>query len=263
MIGFSSRLFTIIKRIPAVVRLVKNWPVFLLNYSGITNKGATYKLRNGLIIKTDDGVSTSTIELIFINKDYGDPPPPNSVVIDIGASIGIYTLYASQSLGTIVYAYDPLPKNFNLLKENIRTNDLEDRVFCFPFAVSGKEEKRKLYLGDASELNSFFSDSIFTPSSNKQPIIEVPCISLKQILDKYIQCDLLKIDCEGAEFEILYNLPERYFSRIKNIRLEYHNHLNNPKNTGTALIEFLKNRGFKLTKLKKNSYYRGDVWMRR
>ena len=72
--------------------------------------------------------------------------------------------------------------------------------------------------------------------------------------------DILKIDCEGAEFEILYNLPQEYFKRIEKIRLEYHNHLSDKKNNSEYLMEFLKKNGFKVTKNKKCSDYNGDLW---
>lgn len=59
------------------------------------------------------------------------------------------------------------------------------------------------------------------------------------------------MDCEGAEFEILYNLPDEYFKKIKKIRLEYHNHLSNEKNNIEYLMKFLEQKGYRVKKSKK------------
>ncbi len=267
----SFRAFLFLRHIPAVVLLVKNWLPFLLDYLGVSNKPQIYHLRNGLKIKTPAG-SSGTIAVIFIKKDYGKPPAPKSVVIDIGSNIGVYALYASQSQGTLVYAYEPGSSNFAVLKENIEINGLHSRIMPFCFAISGARGKRTLYLG-TSPMHSFLPDSqapfhanFSDPSKHlNQKSVAVECISLKDAFDTNAiqRCDMLKIDCEGGEYDILYNLPHEYFSRIKNIRLEYHNHLNNTKNTGPLLIKFLQTKGFVIEKIKKGSEYQGDVWLKR
>jgi len=252
-----------------VMRLVKDWPSLLLDYTGVTNKGRTYRLRSGLKISTGDGISSGTIVVVFVKKDYGEVPPPNSTVIDIGANIGVYSLYAAQDEGTKVYAFEPMPKNFMVLQQNIKQNGLEKRIFAFLTAVSGKKESRELFLG-SSPLHSFLpmkEAPFHAKFENPEPqdSIKVLCISLQDVFDEnHIEkCDLLKLDCEGAEYDILYNLPLEYYTRIRQIRMEYHNHLDNPKNTGDALIEFLKERGFGVVKSKKGSEYQGDVWFER
>ena len=262
----SIRSVLYLRYIPSIVFLVKNWFSLLLNYIGLTNKGDTYMFRNGINIKTADGTSSVTIVVVFIKKDYGDVPD-NAVVVDIGANIGVYSLFASQFKGTRVYAYEPMPDNFRLLRANIAVNSLEGRIFPFQLAVSGRSEKRTLYLG-SSPLHSFLpaNESPFNALFSKQvdqEHIEVTCISLQEMFDANDigQCDILKLDCEGAEFDILYNTPNEYFSRIKSIRLEYHSHLSDKKNTGASLIEFLQSKGFRVQKLKKGSEYQGDVWL--
>jgi len=256
------------KYLPSIIFKIKNWPSFLLNYTGLKTKPFTYLLRNGTKIKTKDGISAVTIAVVFIKKDYGDIND-NSVVIDIGANIGVYSIFATQSKNTIVYAYEPMSNNFNLLRENIKFNKLEKNIFPFNLAIGTQKEKRRLYLGDSpfhsfypinkSPFNSLYRDYL---KDKNQKYIEVNSIALKDVFEenKIEQCDILKLDCEGAEFEILYNLPDEYFRKIKKIRLEYHNHLINRKNKGSYLIKFLEQKGFKLKKFKKGSDYQGDLW---
>jgi len=254
--------------LPRIVFKIKNWPSFLLNYIGLKAEPPVYILRNGTKIKTKDSLSAVTIAVVFIKKDYGSIND-NSVVIDIGANIGVYSIFAAQSKNTIVYAYEPMVDNFNLLRENIKLNKLEKNIFPFNLAVGARKEKRKLYLG-GSPFHSFYpiNKSPFNRlygnyfKEKNQKYTEVNSISLKDIFkeNKIDQCDILKMDCEGAEFEILYNLPDEYFKKIKKIRLEYHNHLANKKNRGDYLIKFLEQKGFKVKRFKKGSDYQGDLW---
>jgi len=265
------KIIKYIKYLPKIILQIKNWPNFILHYVGFKKGGAEYIFRNGIRIKTKDAISSATIAVIFIKKDYGYIPD-NSIVIDIGANIGVYSIFASQSKNTIIYAYEPMADNFNLLKENIKLNKLEKRILPFNLGIAGNKEKRKLYLGE-SPFHSFLSakespfNALYDNSEEikSQEYSEINCISLKDIFEenKIERCDLLKIDCEGAEYEILYNLPEEYFRKIKEIRLEYHNHLNNKENTGESLKRFLENKGFKVSKFKKSSEFQGDLWFER
>ena len=268
----SLRVAGYLAYILPTVRTVKNWSSLLSDYVGITNKGRVYTLRNGLKIETKDGISSGTIVVVFVKKDYGEAPPPNSTVIDIGANIGVYSLYATQSQGTRVYAFEPMPQNFTLLKKNIEQNNLAFRIFPFQLAISGRRETRTLYLG-TSPMHSFLpiSQSPFNArfsSKENQPAQEsaqVSCIPLQDVFDenRIMKCDLLKLDCEGAEYDILYNLPGAYFQRIQRIRMEYHNHLDKKENTGDALEAFLRGKGFQLEKRKRGSLHQGDIWLKR
>ncbi|MFH1968259.1 MAG: FkbM family methyltransferase [bacterium] len=270
-LSFFIGVFVYLKYLPSIIFKIKNWPDFILNYAGIKNAGCTYLFRNGLKIKTKDGISSGTIAVIFIKKDYGDIED-NSVIIDIGANIGVFSLFASQSKNIKVYAYEPMPENYDLLKENIALNKLENNIFPFNSAIGGQKEKRKLFLGD-SPFPSFLSisDSPFNAfhgnhdQEKNQKYTEIDCVPLKDIFDKnnIQKCDILKMDCEGAEFEILYNLPDEYFKRIKKIRMEYHNHISDKKNNIEYLVEFLDQKGYKIKKNKKSSDYQGDLWLER
>lgn len=266
----SLRAFLFLRHIPTIILLVRNWFSFICDFLGASNKPQIYYLRNGLCIKTLAG-SSGTIAVVFIKKDYGKIPAPESTIIDIGANIGVYALYASQQKGVRVYAYEPMPDNFTLLKKNIEMNKLNSKVIPFQLAISGAKEERTLYLG-TSPMHSFLPDTeapfhagfLDVSKHGKQHSITVECISLKDVFDSHAiqRCDMLKIDCEGGEYDILYNLPHKYFSKIKRMRLEYHNHLNNPKNTGSSLIEFLQRKGFAIERIKKGSEYQGDVWLK-
>ncbi|MCV0411890.1 FkbM family methyltransferase [Nitrosarchaeum sp.] len=140
----------------------------------------------------------------------------NDVVIDIGAHIGLFTLYVSQFCKEgKIYAYEPVKTNFELLIENIKINSLK-QVNAYNCAVLDSKKKIQIFLNDDDA-----GHSIYTKSQNS---VLVESTSLKNIFDEnQIQfCNLLKMDCEGAEYEILKNLPLEYFKKINKIVMEYH-----------------------------------------
>ena len=90
--------------------------------------------------------------------------------------------------------------------------------------------------------HSIYKDLV---SSSDDAFIEVKSISLKDIFidNKLNKIDFLKIDCEGAEYKILFNTPKKVLKKIKKIALEYH------QMDGFSvedLKEFLSNNGFKV-----------------
>lgn len=244
--------------IPVIIARIENWFRFLMNYVGLAESPNIYRFRNRVRIKSLEAVDTSSIAVIFIKKDYG-PVEDHSTVIDIGANIGTYTVYAATSArNTKVYSFEPLPNSYDVLTENIRINHLEDRVFPFRVGVASKKETRKLYVGDGSPFHSLYSGG-----RDGRPCVDIPCVSLGDILDEngIDACDLLKIDCEGAEYEILYSTPGSCFAKIREIRMEYHNLPDKDARFHIrSLIAFLGENGFETARIRADSGYSGIAW---
>jgi len=120
-----------LKYIPKIIYTVKNWYPFLMNYIGIRNCGCLYTFRNGIRIKTGEGVDSATIAVIFIKGDY-PKIKDESVVIDVGANIGVFSIYAvSESKNSKVYSYEPMKTSYDLLLKNIELNNLENSIRPF------------------------------------------------------------------------------------------------------------------------------------
>jgi FkbM family methyltransferase len=140
----------------------------------------------------------------------------NDIIIDIGAHIGLFTLYASQYCknGTI-FCFEPVDENYDILVDNITQNNLKN-VKPFKSAVSKSESTITIYRNKDEAGHSMFS---FTSHA-----LKVDSISLKKIIDENSvnQCNLIKIDCEGAEYEIIESLPLEYFKKISKLIIEYH-----------------------------------------
>ncbi len=254
----SFRALKHIIYIPKTIKLIKNWPVFLLNYLGIKNTNETYLFRNGLKIKTNESIDTATIFVLIIKEDYGDFEKEKTM-IDIGTNIGTFTLYAAKKTNATIYSYEPMPKTFKTLSENIKINNFGKRIKAYNLGVAAKKGRRTLFIDSGSPFNSMYSEN------KKSKSISIDCTTLDDLFakNKIKSCDLLKMDCEGAEYEIIYNAKEETLSRIKKIRMEYHHNSDEKGYDIKSLVDYLAKKGFVVEKLREDSKIAGICWLRR
>lgn len=172
----------------------------------------------------------------------------DKVLIDIGANLGVATIImAKLNPESIVYSFEPYQKAFDLLLKNIELNNLSN-VKAFNLAVTNKSNKSLLLsiFNDMTGASSTYADEdkfkkTYAKTSNQQ----VDCISFDDIIiNNYIQeIELLKIDCEGAEFDIIYDSEFIKKGIVKNIVGEFHD-LEYNKGTGNndskQLINYTK-----------------------
>jgi len=111
--------------------------------------------------------------------------------------------------------------------------------------------QKKIYLSKSNNGGaSFYKDKLLKEEKiSPKRFRIVKCISLKELFikKKLNNINLLKLDCEGAEYDILFNTPERYLNKIEKIILEFHDFDGKSSN---KLKNFLKNQGFILKKIR-------------
>ncbi|MEM4282315.1 MAG: FkbM family methyltransferase [Candidatus Woesearchaeota archaeon] len=120
-----------------------------------------------------------------------------NVVLDIGANIGYYTLIFAKLVGKEgkVFAFEPDPTNFSLLKKNVEINCYKN-VVLVQKAVSNKTGKVKLYLSETNK-----GDHRIYDSHDGRKSIEVEVIQLDDYFKNYNgKVDFIKIDIQGAEW---------------------------------------------------------------
>ena len=184
------------------VRFCSNWPQVLGTL--VSGKVPTHaRLKNGLDISSSQSPLAIDNE-IFSHQVYNPhelPIDDNDIVVDIGANVGIFTLYAAEHTHNHVFAFEPLPLNFEYIQKNLIANNLK-HVSCFCTAVSDKSGPVKFYVTAEVAGNSLADHNINGKIEN---YIEVPCTTLTSIMDdqKLDRIDFLKLDCEGAEGAIL------------------------------------------------------------
>lgn len=162
-------------------------------------------------------------------------------VIDIGGHLGFFSLYASLLNPTVpIYSFEPHVGNFGLLKQNLKDNRVRN-VTAKNLAVSNVIAEVDLLISK-EDLNHSLVHAI-EPTDEMQ---RVQTITLEKIFDRHRlgQVDLLKIDCEGAEFAILEDTPKAVYDRVSNVFLEYHDWV--PGKSHRDLIKILSAHGFKV-----------------
>jgi FkbM family methyltransferase len=222
---------------------------FILSYIRmIPPSGGVIELRNGIQIHLSSHPhDVVTVFIIFIRNDYG-VVPPRSTVIDIGANIGVYSLYAASCGACRVIAFEPNTEAFRCLQHNIRVNHLETVIEPRRFAVAGSAGKRMRFPKNASPYNSFLRGE----SAKEYEFVKT--IDLMNIMEDFDHVDLLKMDCEGAEWDILRGAGHDVLDRIGAIRMEYH------LGQRDQIAGFLQQNGFSLIHLA-GTKDAGTMWL--
>jgi FkbM family methyltransferase len=253
----SQNYFTFPFYVPRICRLWRNWPRFLHNYVLRRDTPSEYQMRNGVRLVGGSRTLAGTIVVVFIRREYGRIEGFKTIV-DIGANIGIFAVYAAQSSPDAqIYCYEPELFNFDTLRRNISINGFDHRISAFQCAVASAAGPRDLSVAESLS-NSFHM------VADGARLETVPCTTLQHILEsqRLDGIDLLKMNCEGAEYEILEGCSSADFARIKNIRLEYHN-LDAPRRNGESLSRFLRGQGYRIERFSRYLTTSGFIWAAR
>jgi len=164
-------------------------------------------------------------------------------VIDIGANIGVFMLKAARSGAGHVYCFEPNTEAFDVLETNIVENALSNRVTAIQKAVTGRAHQ-SVYVPKAS---SPYNAAVVTKAASDVELEAVSGTTLCDIIETYglMHIDLLKLDCEGAEYEILLETPADILMKIQRIRMELHP---SRKHSRAEVLGRLQDLGFSCVK---------------
>ncbi len=195
-------------------------------------------------------------DLVFMTNHEEDiiehfTPKEGDIVVDIGAHMGRYTIIGAKRVGAQgkVVAIEAHPGNFEMLNRNIKLNQLTN-VIPLNYAVYSKETKIKLYLPDEESgytmHHSIMSNYVFTKYKDKteDKFVEVSANTLDYFLqlEGITDVNWIKIDVEGAEFEVLKG-AHNVLSNSKNISLLIEVH---GRDTYEPIIKSLRSYNFKI-----------------
>jgi FkbM family methyltransferase len=179
-----------------------------------------------------------TTWIIYLRHEY-TVEPDDEIIIDCGANIGVFALYAASSAPrSRVFAVEPFPSTFQDLCENVKLNRLDDRVTCVSIALSASDGMVNMY---AAPHVPSQARQVIRPSGSDT--VSVPAMSLSSLLGRIgvDAVDMLKMDIEGSEHAALLNAEPSALARVKRISVEYHQIA--PKGT---LFDHLESAGFVL-----------------
>jgi FkbM family methyltransferase len=195
----------------------------------------------------------------YVRSDYETHGPTIGngwKIIDIGAALGDFSILAAQkSPGNTVFAVEPFKASYTLLKKNILLNKINN-IIPINIAISN----RKKVILKINE-NNLGNNSEFVSAGAKTL---VKAVSLPQLFKTYKidRCQLVKCDCEGAEFEIFNSMNVAAFDKIDNIVMEYH--LFSPSFSLNQLVDNFQKHNFEV-KLTPNPVHSniGFLWARK
>ncbi len=169
-------------------------------------------------------------------------------VVDVGAQIGLFSLKMAPRAERIL-TFEPEPENFKLLSRNL-AGERHQHVEKFNKAVARRPGTLRLYVApDNPGAHTAFP----AETSAVEKFQEVEAVRLPDILDerKISHIDYLKLDCEGAEYEIMASLVEWGLDRISYIGMEYHpvKDASMETHSGMAMEKLLRQHGFAVLRL--------------
>lgn len=199
-----------------------------------------------LILQLDSEADLSVFSEIFQDLDYRlleqIIEKAQHPILDIGAHIGLFSLYASCINNNIqILAFEPDPDNFQLLKKHLHQNHCSN-IKAKNIAVSDQIATVDFYRSPDSHNHSLYLDG---------EAIKLPSSTLEKIIQHYERIDLAKIDCEGAEFPIILHSSDQTLSKIQNFYIEYHQF--KPEFDPQKIVKRLQSIGYK-TQIQRSKY---------
>lgn len=211
-------------------------------------------LRDGTTIRLSAPVDLLVVKETLVDDVYelAGLAAEDGAVVDVGAGVGEFTIEAARRLpGGSVVSFEPNPRTFRLLEENVRASGLAN-VGLACLAI-GTESEYLLHGASRGPRSSALS-----PRAGAGVVVNA------RRLDDVVPAGvvrLLKIDCEGLELEVLRS-AQGVLERVERVVVEYHRHL--LPEADRLVLEYLSERGFHV-RVRPDPYDRsiGYVYARR
>jgi FkbM family methyltransferase len=172
---------------------------------------------------------------IFLHNEFHRLPVRGMTIVDIGANIGDSLVYFALRGADNVIGLEPFPRSYEMAVRNIQLNNLSNKVLI-------------LLAGCSARAGSIVIDPLHKSSTVSylrefRQGITVPLMTLEDILNENNTPNgktILKMDCEGCEYETILSATVDTLSRFSHIQIEYHYGYKNLK-------EKLEECGFKVS----------------
>ncbi len=202
----------------------------------------TFKFKNKIVYFLYDSYEqlTNTIGMIdeqFIKEQYNWLDVKNKYAIDIGANIGDTAIYFALNGAKHVYSFEPYPYSYKIASKNINLNKLQNKITLNNDGCSGKQGN--------IHINNDYKNFGGTDLKEFDNGNKIKLVTLKDIIDKFNigYPAVLKVDCEGCEYDVLLKTKNSDLQKFKQIEIEYHyRYLNLKKKLESAgfTIKFTK-----------------------
>jgi len=194
---------------------------------------------NTLVLDTEnkklffDGWWLGDIWSCFIDKTYEKFLLEDKTIIDIGGNIGDSAISFIHKGAKRVISLEPFPKNYRFAEKNVSINNMKNQII-------------NIHGGCASKSSEIMIDSTLSGLGNLMEKTDegekIRQYSIQELINEFdIHNAIMKIDCEGCEYDVILNTDKNVLENFSHILIEYHN-------GSELLIEKLTKSDFKITK---------------
>lgn len=150
------------------------------------------------LVQSSINNSKNYFEFYFLEK-LDEYLPKNAIILDVGANIGNHTLYwANERNAHKVYAFEPIPYTFNILRKNVEINNLQDRVLLYNCGIADKAGKAEIKVFCRQNIGGTRLRVLKSDTQTTFPLKSLDSFNIKED-----RVNLLKIDVEGMDNEVL------------------------------------------------------------
>jgi FkbM family methyltransferase len=256
--NLKRRIFRIKRVLQEILVLRQNY----YNWDSILKRAINGKYtvvlnhRSGVNFYNADNNTISIIKEVFVNKVYTKDSvmiKEGDIVFDVGANVGVFSIYASLIKNTNIVAFEPHPSNFEKLCHNVNQNEIRT-INCLNYALGKENEERYMIEGNIPGGHKIANEKSSSNIENEG--IKVKSLTLESIMTELniSKIDFLKLDCEGAEGEIINSLSLEGLKKINKMAIEFHN--NHSILNHKEILKKLNRSGFNTSlKWDGNSYF--------
>ena len=249
--------YKIIKKIFEGKGLTKFYKVRKIHKYGLDNFKTefVYVQGNKIFLDEEDCLQLSVNEVIepVETKLFNDIIKNGEILLDVGANIGYFTLLMAKLSGPSgkVFSFEPEDKNFKILEKNVKINNYHNVVL------------EKKGVSDRNGINKFFLSSKNTGMHSLQKIrddvkeVKIDVIRLDDYfsaLDLAEKISLIKIDVEGAEFQVLNGMKTILKNKNLKLLIEFiPEHLKKHGTNPGDVLKILEDNNFKIYQINENT----------
>lgn len=253
-------------RLPAVTKMVvmaslraflifeRPWTVLSCYFRKRPMEGPIRLRGGGTLSVSSYGEDIVSVVVVFCKEEYGTDFA-GKTVLDIGANIGTLAVLACRHGCRRLVAVEPSPEAYGVLVQNLTENGFADKSVAIHAAVCGTARGPVPFAVASSPLNSLAA----AVNPEGRAVVNVPSLTLGELLGEHFgdELDLLKMDCEGAEVEIVGQASEADLRRIREIRMEFHGPDIEPT------LQRLMGVGFRVVVYDRAGPLNATLWLRR
>lgn len=250
-----ARLRYYLASLPTLFTGVRNWPAVLAALLRRPPRPPfVLRLRGGCRFKVAGALDVWLVKEVCLDREYerhGVTVPPGGTVVDIGAGLGEFCVSVARDHPECrVYAFEPNAEAYALLQDNVRLNGLRN-VTTSPVAVAARPGRALLHaVGGAPARGR--TTPVAGPGADAAATVRATTLDeIFRDLD-IRRCDFLKLDCEGAEYDILFGAGSETLARITQVALEYHDGVT--PFSGEDVAALLRRHGFAVRTVPNRAY---------